>query len=473
MSYQKSVVLLSCCLLFSITFVNHAIASVTGTPSGVSPGFPEVSVESIENPSGNELNSALFSVFPPDVEGPTITIDPPNDVNLTGCWSDFTYSIAAMGKPGYSVEDDCGEATITETREDTYVYCDEADDSSPEGGLTILREFSYVAVDCFDNETTASYTQTITVTDSEAPSFNEDLPGDITVDCESIPEAATLTATDNCDSDANVAFSEVSSTTCAGIVRTWVASDDCGNTTTHVQNITVTDDEDPVITGMPADMSQNADLGFCSTNVIWTAPEATDNCTLESFTSNHDSGDSFEVGETTVTYTATDDCGNSTSLSFTVTIIDNQNPSIDGLSSDLTESASLGTCGADMSWTEPTAVDNCPDATIAQTAGGANGSNFSVGDHTITYTATDDSGNTFSDSFTITVTDDENPTISAQADLAADAADGTCAANVSWTEPTVDDNCPDATIAQTGGSASGSSFDVGTHTIEYLSLIHI
>ncbi|MBK13027.1 MAG: hypothetical protein CL849_05790, partial [Crocinitomicaceae bacterium] len=441
MSYQKSVVLLSCCLLFSITIANQAFASLTGTPSGDSPGLLEVTAESIENPLGVEVNSALFSVLPPDEEGPTITIDPPSDVNLTGCWSDFTYSIAAMGKPGYSVQDDCGEATVTETVEDTYTYCTESDDSSPEGGLTIEREFTYVAVDCFDNETTASYVQTITVTDLEAPSFNEVLPGDITVDCESIPEAATLTATDNCDSDANVAFSEASSTTCAGIVRTWIASDDCGNTTTHVQNITVTDDEAPEIVDMPADITKNADTGFCSTTVIWDQPTATDNCTLESLTADHISGDTYDVGETVVTYTAKDDCGNSTSLSFTITILDVEDPTIVNLPSDFDVNTDLGVCGAEVTWAEPTPADNCPGSTIARTEGPESGSVFSVGEiHTITYTATDDSGNTHSESFTIEVTDIELPQVLTQ-DLTVELdAEG----NGSTTAAAIDNGSSDA-----------------------------
>ena len=226
MSYQKSVALLSCCLLFSMSFVNLALASVTESTFGTHSGDPEVTIADVGIPSDVVASSALFSNLPPDTEGPTLTINPPSDVNLSGCYSDFTYSIAAMGKPGYVAYDECDTATVTETITDTFVYCTEADDATPEGGLTILREFSYLAVDCFGHETEDSVIQTITVTDSEAPSFNETLPGDVTVDCGSIPAAATLTATDNCDSESSVTFTETSGTTCAGITRTWVAVDD-------------------------------------------------------------------------------------------------------------------------------------------------------------------------------------------------------------------------------------------------------
>ena len=124
-------------------------------------------------------------------------------------------------------------------------------------------------------------------------------------------------------------------------------------------------------------------------------------------TAGDPSGSNFAVGSHTITYTATDASGNTHSESFTITVSDDEDPTISGLSADLTPSAAAGTCGADVSWTEPTALDNCAGSSIAQTAGDPSGYNFAVGSHTITYTATDASGNTHSESFTITVSDDE------------------------------------------------------------------
>ena len=462
MSYQKSVALLSCCLLFTTTFLSTALASTTNTPVGGDSGTPGVNAETPHHEVAASPAALLFAV-PPDTEGPTITITPPNDVNLMGCYSDFTYSYAAMGKPGYTAYDECGTATITETITDTYIYCADADDASPEGGLTIEREFAYEAVDCFGNTTNESYVQTITVTDNVAPSFVETLPADVTVDCGSIPAAATLTATDDCDSDASVSFSEVASTTCAGIVRTWVAVDDCGNSTTHIQNITVTDTDNPVITGTPADISQTADAGDCGAIVTWTAPTATDNCTLDTFTSTHNSGDAFAVGTTTVTYTATDDCGNSTSTSFDITITDDEDPSISGMPMDISQSNDAGDCAALVSWTAPTSADNCGVTTFTSTHN--SGASFAVGSTTVTYTATDAAGNSTSASFTVTVTDDEDPAIAdTPADIAVSNDAGECEAIVSWTAPTASDNCS-ATLTST--HSSGDAFAVGTTTVTY------
>ncbi len=56
------------------------------------------------------------------------------------------------------------------------------------------------------NETSA--TQIVTVQDTTAPIFTTTAPADVTVECDAVPTAATLVATDNC-SDATVTFNEV------------------------------------------------------------------------------------------------------------------------------------------------------------------------------------------------------------------------------------------------------------------------
>src|SRR5213083_2793036 len=129
-----------------------------------------------------------------------------------------------------------------------------------------------------------------------------------------------------------------------------------------------------------------------------------------------------------------------------------------------------GACGAVASWTAPTQTDNCPGATIAQTVGPASGSLFPAGPTTITYTATDAAGNTATCTFTVTVNADAQPPIISGCPanigpLAMDA--GACGAVANWTAPTQTDNCPGATIAQTGGPASGSLFPAGPTTITY------
>ena len=66
-----------------------------------------------------------------------------------------------------------------------------------------------------------------------------------------------------------------------------------------------------------------------------------------------------------------------------------------------------------FSWAAPTSADNCSGSTIDRTTGQASGTEFPIGVTTVTYTATDAANNTHSESFTVTVTDDENPVTTA------------------------------------------------------------
>jgi hypothetical protein len=131
----------------------------------------------------------------------------------------------------------------------------------------------------------------------------------------------------------------------------------------------------------------------------------------------------------------------------------------------------MGQCGSTVNWTLPTASDNCDtNPMITQTAGSMSGSFFTEGTETISYTATDVSGNeSLECSFTVTIlSDTEKPTIVCPMNITQPMEMGQCGATVNWTLPTASDNCdPNPTITQTAGSTSGSFFNEGTETISY------
>ena len=81
--------------------------------------------------------------------------------------------------------------------------------------------------------------------------------------------------------------------------------------------MTVTDDEDPTIVGLPADIE---DCG--PVEIFWEEPSYTDNCFGGSIVQSEGLaiGSIFPVGETSITYTATDAAGNEVSASFTVLV---------------------------------------------------------------------------------------------------------------------------------------------------------
>jgi hypothetical protein len=112
-------------------------------------------------------------------------------------------------------------------------------------------------------------------------------------------------------------------------------------------------------------------------------------------------GNVFPVGETVLTYSATDAHGNTASATQVVTVVDNTPPVI-SCPVPITLEPSCPT-GAIATWTPPEGTDNCAGATTTQTAGPAPGSVFPIGTTTVTYTVNDAHGNSASCSFTVTV----------------------------------------------------------------------
>ena len=117
----------------------------------------------------------------------------------------------------------------------------------------------------------------------------------------------------------------------------------------------------PSFTNCPADIGPiNIDPDSCGAVVTWQAPQVSGNCgTIQLTTNGYNPGDEFLPGVTTVIYTATDSNGNSSQCSFTVTVNDNQPPTITG-PSDLTVNTAPGTCSNVVTYAFPQVADNCP-----------------------------------------------------------------------------------------------------------------
>ncbi|MEZ4793597.1 MAG: PQQ-dependent sugar dehydrogenase [Gelidibacter sp.] len=175
------------------------------------------------------------------------------------------------------------------------------------------------------NGTSITKVATFSVVDSTAPTFNESLPSDATVECDAIPSTASLTASDTCGS-ASVTFSETSSGSCTEgnhITRTWTATDDCGNQAVHTQTLTVVDTSAPNWVISPSDMLIECSATANDEFVAWLASfSGTDNC--GSATVSHNSnGNLSECGTfETVSFVLTDECGNSITQLATFTIDD-------------------------------------------------------------------------------------------------------------------------------------------------------
>ncbi|MEQ1743798.1 MAG: hypothetical protein ABMA02_00090 [Saprospiraceae bacterium] len=265
---------------------------------------------------------------------------------------------------------------------------------------TITR--TWTATDACGNTRTA--TQRITVIDTQKPNFTS-TPANVTVQCDAVPAAATLTATDNCDPVVAITYNGETRTngTCANaysLTRRWTAADNCGNTRTISQRITVVDNGKPAFSTFPA----NATVS-CTDPIppVGTAT-ATDGCgsaTVTYLGQSTVSGTCPSSYQIRRTWRATDACGNSTAATQTIQVSDTGAPTFTSVPGPLT----IECTETIPPLVNPTATDACGGYAFITFLGQvASGSGCSA-DYTITRTwqASDLCGNSISTVQVITV----------------------------------------------------------------------
>jgi hypothetical protein len=137
-------------------------------------------------------------------------------------------------------------------------------------------------------------------------------------------------------------------------------------------------------------------------------------------------------------------------------------PVISGMPSSFSVEAT-GPAGATATYTMPTANDDV-DGPVPVTCGPGPGSQFPLGDTVVTCSAQDQSGNTASESFTISVVDTTSPSLvnmPSPFSLEATSPGGTIA---TYTSPTATDTV-DLNPTVGCSPASGSSFALGSNTV--------
>lgn len=239
-----------------------------------------------------------------------------------------------------------------------------------------------------------SMTSTTQVLAVEGPVLSG-VPADATLECDQDLPAANVTATDNCDTDPDVTMTILSDTrggVCGGVgqvVRQWTATDCSGNSVSAQQTVTFVDTTDPVLVGVPGDLTLECDQDLPVAEVT-----ARDNCdndpeltmTIVSDTRGDVCGG---VGQVIREWTATDCAGNSTSARQVLTFVDTTPPTITP-PPDLI----LG-CYANTDPTPPSASDTCSSPTVSHQDRVTGDDDACPMDYTIarTWTATDECGN--------------------------------------------------------------------------------
>ncbi|XP_063960800.1 mucin-17-like [Lytechinus pictus] len=396
------------------------------------------------------------------------------DPELTNCPTDIV-SIANLGSSSMVVSwiapdatDNSGSVTVTVSTPSGSTF--------PIGTTTV----TYTATDATGNTDSCSFDITVLSAEDNTPPTLSNCPSDMTVFAAQNAQGAVAgwsspSATDN--SGENVAItSDFASGTLFPIGATLVtitATDSSGNIDTCSFTVTVigaTDNVGPVTSNCPASRTITAAIGSTSAVATWTDPTFTDSSGVRSVTSNFNSGSSFPIGTTIVTYTATDTLGNTGVCSFSINVIagtDSTRPTFINCPSAIEASVPFGSTGTTVTWTEPIALDNSGSATVV--ASQTSGTFFSVGATTVVYTATDPSGNFETCSFVVTVSEPVDVTPpelqNCPTGISATVNPGSSFAVVTWTPPTATDNL--GTPVVLSNFPSGSSFPIGTTTVTY------
>ncbi len=176
---------------------------------------------------------------------------------------------------------------------------------------------------------------------TEAENISLTCPPPLTIDCdedgiydtfeEFEMNGGSVSLPNGCEVDSFtfVTDVEISQNGCSFVyMREYFISETCGNTFTCNQIIMQTDDDNPIIVNCPSDTTLQVATAPCT--VDFDVPDdlqTTDGCSDVMVT--NDSPGTFGIGATIVTYTAMDECGNSSQCSFTVTVESNSTLMVD------------------------------------------------------------------------------------------------------------------------------------------------
>ena len=316
---------------------------------------------------------------------------------------------------------------------------------------------TYTSTDASGNVGTAS--RTVTVVDTTAPILT--VTGDnpllhevVTtyVDAGATVTDASISVSSN--SITVVTTGSVNASVLGSYTKTYTATDASGNSSTTTRKIVVQDTVGPVITVL-GESIQTIQYGSNYIDAGATAIDALDGSVLVSLDSTWGTSDAF--GTYTMTYTATDAAGNTTSATRTINLVDTLGPVITVLG-DSTQTIQYGSNYIDAG---ATALDNYSgvvDVTLDSTWGTTD----VFGTYTMTYTAKDEFGNTSVATRTINLVDTQGPVITINGDnpLTVDLN-----SNYVDTGATALDNYS-GVVAVTLDSTWGTD-ELGNHTMTY------
>ena len=296
------------------------------------------------------------------------------------------------------------------------------------------------------NGNIANATAIVTIEDNIAPTISTK---DIIIELDA-NGSATITAdqinnnsTDNCE----IKTLELDITTfdCTNVGEntiTLTATDSSGNSANASAIVTVQDNIAPTVNTQDIIIELDAN-GSTTITADQINNSSTDNCEIETLELDITTFDCTNVGENTITLTATDSSGNSTNASAIVTVLDNIAPTVNTQDIIIELDANgIATITADQ--INNNSTDDCEIETLELDITTFDCTN--VRDNTVTLTVTDSSGNSANASAVVTVQDNIAPTVNTQNIIVELDANGIATITADQINNNSTDNCEIETL---------------------------
>jgi uncharacterized repeat protein (TIGR01451 family) len=353
---------------------NPTVDCKVGATSISSPHTFPVGTTAVQCTATNGIGapaSCSFNVTVNDNQTPVVNCPPDVAANAAPNSCDASVDV---GTP--SVSDNDPNVTANGTRSDAQPL----NAPYPVGTTTI----TWTATDAAGNS--ASCQQTVTVADATAPVITLNGPAATTVECHNSFADPGATASDNCGGSVAVtAGGSVNVNVPGTYTVTYNATDAAGNAAAPVtRTVTVVDTTQPTVSlNGPADVTVE-----CHTSYTDAGASATDSCAGALPVSVSGSVNVNAVGDYTLTYTATDASGNTGTATRVVHVRDTTAPAV------TVNGANPMTVAHGSAFVDPgaTASDSCGGPLPVSVSGSVN--TGVIGTYTLTYSATDASGNT-------------------------------------------------------------------------------
>jgi microsomal dipeptidase-like Zn-dependent dipeptidase len=432
----------------AVTFAVSATDNFGGTvtpscspASGTIFPFHETTVVCTATDAAHNIGSAFFTVTVTDTHPPTI--DPLSNMTLE-----------ATG-PNGAVANYITPASHDDLSGDGLATC------QPAAGT--LLPLGHTTVTChasdFAGNAAVPVTFDVFVHDSTAPVITV---ADVVVNATSVAGAVvnySATASDLVDGPIVPVCGPTASgaTVPVGTVTvTCTATDAAHNASQKSFTITVRDTGKPIVTTQGDIVTEATGPGGAV--VVFTVSANDPQIGPVTPTCVPASGSTFGLGTKTVTCTAMNNAGNQGSATFNVRVNDTTAPSLTVPADFAIDQASPG--GVSLTYTA-SATDLVSGA-IAPSCSPASGSTITVGQKTVTCTATDSANNSVTKSFMVTVRDKDKPVVTTPANITAEAtAPG--GAVVTFTASASDPES--GPLTATCVPASGSTFGIGTNVV--------